>query len=50
MTLAPWEAEDYLVYRCGGDEGGKAFLEHESHGEGEWCVTVPDPNGRVSSA
>ena len=42
MTLEPREAEDCFVYGCGGDEVGKAFLVHGSHGEGEGCCDVPE--------
>jgi hypothetical protein len=35
--LEPREAEDYFVYQCGGEEEGKVFLVHGSHGEVEGC-------------
>lgn len=47
--LEPREAEDYLVYGCGGNEEGKAFLVHGSHGEGEWCGDVRNCAGSQCS-
>ena len=40
IKLKPREALDDFGYSCGGDEEGKVFLVHGTHGESEWCCNV----------